>query len=40
MVYAVMAAGAKADIHGIGAAKQVMEVAHYFLVGPCQKQTD
>jgi hypothetical protein len=28
------------NVHGIGRAKQVVQVAHHFLVGPAQEHAD
>jgi len=40
VIHPVAASGGQADMHRIGAAEQVVQVAHHLLVGAGQKQAD
>jgi len=40
VIHPVAARGLQADVHRIGAAKQVVQIAHHLLVGPRQKQAN
>ena len=40
MVNAIATAGAEANVHGVGGAEQVVQIAHHLLISTAQEQAD
>ena len=40
VVNAIATAGAEANVHGVGCAEQVVQIAHHLLIGTAEEQAD